>query len=284
MKSNRNALLPIEKYSRSFRNCQNSITNALIPTSRRPQSVFFFTFHKCASTLFDSLVLKQVIGLRNKNIAQDIYNQKIDSSKSLTFKGKGFIYGPIRVTHKFEGNPLEDLLLEQVTDPEFMRSKRAVFLVRDPRAILTSAYYAFGFSQLVMSKNPTVRQRQERERQEIQEITVDEYAIAKSGKLLEAFERLDVARRHCQKGIVLKYEDLVEDFDAFTESLCRFLPLRERTIELMYRESRPKQSEDVHSHKRSGLPSGFRSKLLPETIEVLNQRFAMILERYQYEY
>jgi uncharacterized protein YutD len=113
---------------------------------------------------------------------------------------------------------------------------------------------------------------------------LDDYVLGRISNLIEAFERLDVVHRHCQEGIVLKYEDLVEDFEAFTERLCRFLPLRERTIELMYRESRPKQSEDVHNHKRSGLPSGFRSKLLPETIEVLNQRFATILERYQYEY
>jgi hypothetical protein len=273
----------LEKSARVLRGVQHSVSTALTPSSRRPQSVYFFTFHKCASSLFDSLVLKQVIGLKGVNFAQEIYDRKVDRSKPLSFQDQGCVYGPIRVTHKVDDNPFEDLLLGPVTEPEFVRSKRVVCLIRDPRAILTSEYYSFRHSHS-LSKNPEIRQWQEVQRQEIQKITLDDYVLSRTSNLIEAFERLDVVHRHCQEGIVLRYEDLVEDFEAFTERLCRFLPLRERTIELMYRESRPKQSEDVHNHKRSGLPSGFRSKLLPETIEVLNQRFATILERYQYEY
>jgi hypothetical protein len=214
----------LEKSARVLRGVQHSVSTALTPSNRRPQSVYFFTFHKCASSLFDSIVLKQVIGLKNINFERDIYNLKVDNSKPLAFKEMGCVYGPIRVTHKVDDNPVEDLLNGPVTEPEFLQSKRVVCLVRDPRAILTSAYYSFGYSH-TLSKNPEIRQRQEIQRQEILSITLDDFVLSRTSNLIEAFERLDVVQRHCQEGIVLKYEDLVEDFDAFTERLCRFLPL-----------------------------------------------------------
>jgi hypothetical protein len=134
-----------------------------------------------------------------------------------------------------------------------------------------------------LSKNKEVRETQEEIRQEIQKLTIDEYALNHATRMIEAFERLDFAQKHCQDRIVLRYEDLVEDFDAFIEQLCSFIPLRQATIDLVYRESRPKQVEEINSHKRSGLPSGFRKKLLPETIESLNNQFEPILKRFAYE-
>lgn len=270
------------KCARIIGDYRHSLSNSLTPTNRRPKSVYFFTFHKCASTLFSSIVLKRAVGLRNINYAQQLYRGAVLSNKPFTFQENGFIYGPIRVTPKFENNPVEDRLLGPVIQQDFLKSKRAVFLVRDPRAILTSEYYSFGFSHH-LSRDKEVRKKQEVTRQEIQKITVDEYVLNHAAKMIDAFERLDFAQKHCQDRIVLRYEDLVEDFDAFIDQLCAFIPLRQATIELVYRESRPKQVEEINSHKRSGLPSGFRKKLLPETIESLNKQFEPILKRFAYE-
>ena len=272
----------IGKCARIIGDYRHSLSNSLTPTNRRPKSVYFFTFHKCASTLFSSIVLKRAVGLKNINYAQQLYRGVALGNKPFTFQEYGFIYGPIRVTPQFESTSVEDLLLSPVIQQDFLKSKRAVFLVRDPRAILTSQYYSFGFSHH-LSKNKEVRETQEEIRQEIQKLTIDEYALNHATRMIEAFERLDLAQKHCQDRIVLRYEDLVEDFDAFIEQLCSFIPLRQATIDLVYRESRPKQVEEINSHKRSGLPSGFRKKLLPETIESLNNQFEPILKRFAYE-
>lgn len=274
--------MQLEKFVRVVGDYQHAISNKRIPKNHRPKSVYFFTFHKCASTLFGSIVLKRVIGLNNVNYADQIYAGKAQASCPFTFQEKGCIYGPLRVTRKSENDPMEDLLIGPIIQPDFLSSKRAVFLIRDPRAILTSEYYSFGFSHS-LSNQIEIRTRQETTRRNIQKMTVDEYTLSRCSKLIEAFQRLDFAYQHCQERILLRYEDLVDDFDTFIERFCSFVPLRQPTIDVMYRESRPKKSEDIQSHKRSGLPSGFRRKLLPETIEALNQQLAPILERYRYE-
>ena len=273
----------LEKYARVFRDYHHAISLKLTPENRRPKSVYFFTFHKCASTLFGSMILKRVIGLKNINHSHQIYSGSIRTSHPLTFHENGCVYGPIRIVRKTENDPIEDLLLGPIIQPAFLGSKRAVFLIRDPRAILTSEYYSFGFSHS-LSKNKEIRNGQEFIRREIQQISLDEYVLGKSNKLIEAFDRLDFAQQHCRERIILRYEDLIDNFETFVEKLCAFIPLHQRTIDLMYRESRPKKTEDIQSHKRSGLPSGFRKKLLPETVEALNQQLASILERYRYEW
>lgn len=282
MKSLPRSLELIGKGTRLLGDYKHSLVTSLISKSRRPKSVYFFTFHKCASTLFSFVVLKRAIGLRNVNYAQQLYSGRSFPRKPFTFQENGFIYGPIRVTPVFENNPVEDHLLGPVIQPDFLKSKRAVFLVRDPRAILTSEYFSYGFSHH-LSNNKEVRQKQEVTRQEIQKATVDSYVLNNVQKMIGSFERLDFAQSQCQEKIVLRYEDLVEDFDNFIEQLCSFIPLRQSTIDLIYRESRPKQVEEISSHKRSGLPSGFRRKLLPETIDSLNKQLEPILKRFAYE-
>jgi hypothetical protein len=264
-----------------YGNYRNAFASALIPYHRRPKSVYFFTFHKCASTLFSSLVLKQTIGLRNIDYAYNIWQRKIQLNDPVTFLEKGYVYGPIRISSKVD-SLLERFVLEPVLRADFLQSRRAVFLIRDPRAILTSQYYSFGFSH-PLSRSNDVHNQQLRTREEIQKLTVDQYVLDRVSSLAEAFNRLAFAKSHCQESVLLRYEDLVDNFDAFIESLCSVIPLRQQTIAQLYQESRPKRIEDQQSHKRSGLPKGFRKYLMPQTIDALNQRLATILVRYGYD-
>lgn len=200
---------------------------------------------------------------------------------SCNFPGKGLRIRPHSNFVKAD-SPLERFVLEPVLRADFLQSRRAVFLIHDPRAILTSLYYSFGFSH-PLSRSNDVHNQQLRTREEIQTLTVDQYVLDRVSGLAEAFTRLAFAESHCQESVLLRYEDLVDNFDAFIESLCSVIPLRQQTIAQMYKESRPKRIEDHQSHKRSGLPTGFRKSLMPQTIDALNQRLATILERYGYD-
>jgi len=62
-----------------------------------PKSIYFYTLHKCASTLFSDFVLKNVNKLIHVDYASQIFTGKIQIGKQLSFKEKGFIYGPLRI-------------------------------------------------------------------------------------------------------------------------------------------------------------------------------------------
>ena len=62
------------------------------------ESVYFYTFAKCASTLFSSYVLKNIEGLRHVDYANQIYHGR--DLKRVVFEEKGFIYGPIRIFYR----------------------------------------------------------------------------------------------------------------------------------------------------------------------------------------
>lgn len=107
-----------------------------------PETVYFYTFHKCASTLFNSYILKNIKGLQHVDYASQIYGGK-KINKKLNFRDKGFVYGPIRLS----ADPMSSvyrMLVAPTSGHEFIRDKIAIFVVRDPRDILVSAYYSFG--------------------------------------------------------------------------------------------------------------------------------------------
>jgi len=112
------------------------------------ESIYFFTLHKCASTLFSSFVLKNLEGLTHVDYAKDLTSGRRSPRKALPFHDYGIIYGPIRLSNDPE-NLISRHLIKPIYSPDFLTDKRAVFFVRDPRDILVSAYYSFGYTPLV---------------------------------------------------------------------------------------------------------------------------------------
>ena len=242
------------------------------------ESVYFYTFHKCARSLFGGYVLKNIEGLRHVDYASQIYGgEQIDNP---VFEQKGFVYGPIRLS----ANPLSPVykkLVEPVSDIDFIRSKIAIFLVRDPRDILVSAYYSFGYTHGFSSVDE-IRARQEQRRSEIQRKTIDEYALESAHKILSNFEALDKLSKACNRSVVLKYEDMIDNWDCFVEGLTKYIGIKQTVLTQVYEKSRPREKENQDSHRRSGRPGEFRSKLKEATIASLNTTFRGVLERLQY--
>lgn len=246
-----------------------------------PESVYFFTFHKCASTLFSAYVLKNIKDLEHVDYADQIFNGTISFDEALKFEKKGMVYGPIRLSVGTV-RPASRLLVQPTTQPDFIRDKIALFLIRDPRDILVSSYYSFGFSH-VMSPVKEVHESQQKVREAIQKMTVDEYALSEVDKHIRKFKFLHEVSVSCERGVVLRYEDMVHDFDSFVEQLCRYVSFDRKVIEEMYRRSRPKEAEDAMAHQRSGQTQGFRNKLQPDTITALNEKLSETLNLFGYE-
>jgi hypothetical protein len=243
------------------------------------ESVYFYTFHKCASILFGSYILKNIDGLRHVNHASRIYSGR--SYKKLKLEAKGYAYGPIRLSAD-PMSPVYKKLVVPATQPEFMGDKIVIFFVRDLRDILVSAYYSFGYSH-AFSPVEKIRQLQEATRSEIQAESLDEDALRSANKVRQNFETLSQLDSVCERSIVLKYEDMIGNFEHFIAQLSKYIALSQGVVQTIFERSRPKESEDISSHRRSGQPGGFRGKLQQETLDSLNRELENVLEKYQYE-
>jgi hypothetical protein len=245
----------------------------------KSDSVYFYTFHKCASTLFSKHVLSNSKGLRHVDYSRQIY--KNHYPKKIDLNHKGYIYGPIRIQARPKDWPVYKLLLEKACCLEFVKGKTAVFFVRDPRDILVSQFYSFGFTHSI-SSNPVIKQGQITERKRIQNLDIDSYALEASTELREKFFLMYELSRNCERAVILKYEDMITNFDDFVASLTNFIKLDSKVIKKLYEESRPRSTEDLKSHKRSGKIANYKDKLSPSTIEKLNDSLSEILEIFNY--
>ncbi len=226
-------------------------------------------------------VLKNVNGLHSIDYADQIYYGRRKPEKKLVFKKKGFIYGPIRISAD-EQSPVGKMLVKPTIEHDFIRDKIAMFFVRDPRDILVSSYFSFGFTH-GLSRVNEIRDRQEDNRRSIREKTLDEYVLESVEKQIDLFKILYDLSSTCERSVILRYEDMINNFDGFVEQFIRYIPLEDAVIQGIYQRSRPKKIEDTTSHRRSGQVQGFRDKLEENTIEAINKKLAGTLALFGYK-
>jgi hypothetical protein len=249
-----------------------------------PESVYFYTFHKCASTLFSSYILKNIEGLQHIDYEDLIYSGKIAAGKKLAFKDRGYVYGPIRlsITPTNPLHPIYDMLTKRVIEHDFIRDKITIFFVRDPRDILVSSYYSFGHTH-GFSKVKEIRDQEEATRSSIQAKSLDEYVLASAKVQAKNFKTLNELASACERSIILKYENMINNFDYFISKLSNHIHIEENVAREIYLRSRPKQQEDITSHRRSGQVGGFRCKLNEKTIDALNRSLEETLTIFGYD-
>ncbi|MEQ9304940.1 MAG: sulfotransferase domain-containing protein, partial [Marinoscillum sp.] len=222
----------------------------------KKESVFFYTFHKCASTLFGKYVLNNVDGLWHVDYSDKI---ALGSSVQPTFKEKGYIYGPIRLSASPEFDVYKRLV-GPTSSPEFIADKKAIFMIRDPRDILVSGYYSYGWTHRL---NPNEKRRgaQLQKRDKVQSMTLDEYALETVQDIKSHFVLLKSLSEACPRSEVLRYEDMIDDCSTFSAQITKVLDVKPAVLTEMYRRSRPKETEDIGSHTRSGKTRSFEEKL-----------------------
>ena len=169
-----------------------------------------------------------------------------------------------------------------------------IFHVRDPRDIIVSEYYAVAHIHPV--EQESLRQR----RSEVKQMTVDEYALnqpefsknpleQKFQPLLQRIEQGDFGCEH-SSDIIVKYETMVTQFHRWAAEVVKpfgFASPKLTAVRLAWKYRRefipPKPGHDAMTHKRRITPGDFRNKLSSETVKVLNERFAPILETFGYQ-
>jgi hypothetical protein len=260
------------------REIKRDITWRFIKNSH--ESVYFYTFHKCASTLFGNYVLKNIHGLKNVDYASLLYNGK--QTGDVIFKKNGYIYGPIRLsTEPNPDYPGYKWLVKPASEDDFIRGKIAIFLIRDPRDILVSGYYSFA-STHGYSPVENIRKMQKESRNEIQSMTIDEYSLDFAHTVLGHYKLVERLSKTSGRSVILKYEDMIQNWDKFVRDLTKYITIKPDVLNEIFHRSRPREKEKKQSHRRSGMPGGYRTKLETVTLQSLNELFGPVLEIFGY--
>lgn len=245
--------------------------------SDKEKSIFFITLHKAASSLFSGYALKKAEGFKHIDYEGEIFNGK--ENVDIRFLDEGYVYGAIRLIANPQGDTYP--LVEKIMAKGFIKDKQCVFLVRDPRDIIVSAYYSFGYSHS-LSPDEKIREKQIKGMQHIQNQGIDEFALWNARQVLKRFEIMARLIEECENYILLKYKDMIDDFNAFYDRLSEFLPFEQSVKEQLYTLTRPEEKEDITKHKRSGKVGGYKEKWKPETIREIDNRLEDILIRFDY--
>lgn len=239
-------------------------------------SILFFTMHKCASVYVED-ILKKVskktnitpIDLDNYLLASEYPSLKtiLDGDNTIlqaklknSFKPTGYLYAALRYPK----------VLGQIDD---LHQYRVLLMLRDPRDVLTSAYYSFGYTHtLPIAK--AERKRFLAWRSKIASQTLDEFVLSIKDDWVKMYTYYCQNLVEKPNVLVVKFEDMIDNFDSWLSSIVNFSNLKpdREQIEELVNAANQKQVK----------PTDHQKALKPETIEILNTDFRKILKTLNY--
>ncbi len=237
-------------------------------------SLLLFTTEKCASTYTTKIMSK--IAASKQMVCADIEAyfsvKKIDPRKYFSVKKNretvfdpvGMYLGPLRNYY-----PIEDL-------QDYLK----VLVLRDPRDVLTSFYYSKLYSHIVISEDFY------RERQKYKDYDIDRFVREYLPVVKETYQTYCDQLLGADNLIILPYELLVSDFDAWLDQLIAFLDLGDIDPDIINQlkvnEKNTVATGNTTSHIRNKKPGDYKQKLKPETQAYLTHELQSILKTLNY--
>ncbi|MGB3534812.1 MAG: sulfotransferase domain-containing protein [Microcoleaceae cyanobacterium] len=158
-----------------------------------------------------------------------------------------------------------------------------IYQIRDPRDILVSQYFSFGF---IHGGLKTVT----KSKLKIQNMTVDEYCLDQADSLAKKYDNiLNIYRKNNPKYLIVQYESMVLDYKKWLSEIISLLPFQDKAdnIEKYYNKYREEFEaegfEESMQHKRKMIPGDYKEKLEEPTIIELNSKFSDILDSFYSE-
>ena len=233
---------------------QKRVLNKYKPKSNSEiDSFIFFTTHKAASN-FTNQILKEVeqisefelydygalIGsISEKLTITDQFEEYLNENHKTLFKLNGEIYGPQRLPLNFTG----------------INDYKKIFFLRDPRDVLVSAYYSFGYSH-VEPDSASMIDSFLKKRATIQNQTIDEYVLQEMERWIKpAYMNYKKLRLESTNDVLyLKYNDYIEDTEGIVNKILTFFGLENRDLakRLAMSANPITRLEEKDQHKRSG--------------------------------
>jgi len=258
--------------------------------------VLIYTVHKAASMFLHELGtdLERQLQLVFYSINNKDYHDQIKnlSWKSFIETTKGpCCFGPIRAG--------EDIALPVF--PNDLENYSIVLHLRDPRDVLTSAYYSHAYSHPATDRfRPSAELRSKWE-----EEGVDHFVLNRIERVKKEYEELCERLMGKENTVLVKYEDMVTDYGKwlkeFLSVFAGFEPRKKGIISQfvdkntyeeiyakLYKKHRAdfqpaKKKENVYEHKRQVTPGDYVRKLDKSTISTLNAEFSSVLASLGYK-
>lgn len=263
---------------------QKRVLNRYKPhVNKNLESVIFFTTHKAASN-FSNEILKQVensteytlydygalVGsLSDKLNIKDDFEVYLNKNYKFLFNPYGEVYGPQRKPLKFQN----------------IENYKKIFFLRDPRDVLVSAYYSFGYSHPVPNSK-SLKDSFNRNRALIQNQSLDEYVLNESKYWIKPiYMEYKFLKESSEKECMyIKYNQFVDDTESCIEEIFNFFDFQNKDIiKSLAEEASPvRETENKNLHKRSGKNNQWKTHLTEKTQEKLTKELNEVLKYWQF--
>jgi hypothetical protein len=234
------------------------------------KSAIVYSMHRSASTfLIDFLKrLAAVSNMRHGFIDPSLEALKENVGRPVRilpkkfasrFSPKNAIYGPFR---RFVEIPALD-------------QYNSVMILRDPRDVIVSLYYAQIFSH---GPPPDKKRREEylKRSQKAKKSGIDKMAIEWSDNMLRIYLAYMKAQKEHEIPLIT-YAEMVTNFKGFLAKFLDILELPEYHHRMLKYDKFKVKQEDVYAHKRQVAPKDHERKLKPATINQLNRKLRPVL-------
>lgn len=256
-----------------FRSATRSVEEDLLAGTYRENldqpSVALFTLHKAGST-FLSERLAPLMKKQKYDVADLGYHCRQDPEKLFSlleqesacralFSKKGIFHKAIR----------------RPVNPVWLGETKVILVTRDPRDIMTSMYFSFKHSHVILKDSD----RERRKKMEV--ITIDEFVL-QSGQLEALVERLERYQEYLKNPRICHttYEEMVTSPEAAEIRMATFLGLPEGRKKIFSKQDFKMEREDFLSHKRQVAPGDHIRKLHPDTIRHCNNKIRHLMQIY----
>ena len=232
-------------------------------------SVALFTLHKAGSTFLSerlALLLKQ----QKYDVADLGYHCRQDPGKLLALLEQESVCHAL-----FSKKGIFHKAIRRPVNPDWVGETRIILVTRDPRDIMTSMYFSFKHSHVILKEADRSR------KSKMETIAIDEFVL-QSGQLEAMVDRLERYQEYLKNPQVchITYEEMVTYPEAAENRMATFLGLPADREKIFAKEDFGVEREDALSHKRQVTPGDHARKLAPATIRHCNNKIRHLMPVY----
>lgn len=210
---------------------------------------------------------------------------------------ESFCLCPIRV-FPFSNKRISQLSENSYIENEINKDFQYIIQLRDPRDILVSQYYSFGWTHGYRKQkiNEHIYEKKIERRRLIRNMSIDEYVLSDIGykDLLVRYKPILYLQKFNNIKI-LKYSEMVLNFKVWSKKASKHFTNDPRIQDIIYKsfcgefknikethpqtfmKNKPLNKSCGKNEKRKVYPGDYNEKLSPKTINILNNKFKSIL-------